>query len=144
MNIFTVEPTSSNAAEEACQLLLLELIKKDENSLLESRNVNVNEHHSDEKVEVSELRNLITSLGKSTNGSVNTFPKPSCGKVSESSSDGEESHRPGVGNTWPRGPLRPSKGKSAAPEHLFIFNGMRPSKGNSAALETQYCGPRAC
>ena len=92
---FTVEPTSSNAAEEACKLLLMELLKKDENSLLESRNVNVNEHHSDEKVEVSELRNLITSLGKSTplqrNGS--TFPKPSCGKVSESSTDGEESHK---------------------------------------------------
>ena len=40
-----------------------------------------------------------------------------------------------VGSTWPAGHMRPSKGKSAAPEHFYTFNEMRPSKGNSAALE---------
>ena len=34
----------------------------------------------------------------------------------------------GVGNTWPAGQLRPSKSKSAAREHIFIFNRMRPAK----------------
>ena len=102
MNIFfTVEPTSSNDAEEACKLLLSKLLQKDPNFVLGSRNESIKKNLSEEKVEVSDLKNLISSLGKSTsleyNGSVKTFPKPSCGKFSEKSSDtdsdGEQSHK---------------------------------------------------
>ena len=42
----------------------------------------------------------------------------------------------GVGNTWPAGQLRPSKSKSAAHEHTFIFNRMRPTKENKKIHET--------
>ena len=102
MNIFfTVEPTTSNSdSAEACKLLLMELLKKDNikdsDSLLDSRNDNIKKHQSDEKVEISDLKNLISSLGTplQTNGSGNTFPKPSCGKYSaKSDSDGEKSQK---------------------------------------------------
>ena len=41
-----------------------------------------------------------------------------------------------VGNTWPAGQMRLSKIKSAALEHIFIFNRMRPPKVNSVAKRT--------
>ena len=41
----------------------------------------------------------------------------------------------GVGKLRPAGQLRPTKGKSAAREHVIILNGMRPSKEKSAARD---------
>ena len=67
-------------------MLLLEFLKNNQNSLLDNKNENIEKHQCDEKVEVSDLKNLISELGRSTpiktNDSVNTFPKPSCGKFS--------------------------------------------------------------
>ena len=74
---------------------MLELLKKDQNSLLDSRDENIKQHQSDEKVKVSELKNLISSLGRPlpTSGSVNTFPKPSCRTFSETTDSDGESHK---------------------------------------------------
>ena len=93
---FIVKPTSSNDSAEAYKQLLLELLKEDQNILLHCKNKNIKKHRSDEKVNVSDLKSLISSLGKSTplqtNGTLNTFPKPSCGKFS-GSSNSEQSHK---------------------------------------------------
>ena len=41
----------------------------------------------------------------------------------------------GVGKLRPAGQLRPSRGKSAAREHVFIFNRMWPAKEKSVARD---------
>ena len=44
-------------------------------------------------------------------------------------------YKPGVGKLRPAGQLRPSRGKSAAREHVFIFNKIWPAKEKSVARD---------
>jgi len=63
------------------------LVKKEQVSYEDNKNINKND--SEGNVNINDLKQLITSLGESqpvkSKYSLTSFPKPSCGKLSDDS-----------------------------------------------------------